>query len=53
MFVDPADSTALAEQHGAVTAYAPISRFFFDVAQETARFGGETHAYVGDAVIVT
>lgn len=53
MFIDVAGSTALAERLGGVGAYAMISRFFFDVAQETARFGGETHEYVGDAVIVT
>lgn len=53
MFLDVAGSTALAEKAGAVGAYATISRFFFDVAQETVRFGGETHEYVGDAVIVT
>jgi adenylate cyclase len=53
MFLDVADSTSLAEKAGDVGAYATISRFFFDVAQETVRYGGETHEYVGDAVIVT
>ena len=53
MFVDVTGSTALAERAGAIGAYSMISRFFFDVAQETVRFAGETHAYIGDAVIVT
>ena len=53
MFVDVSGSTALAEKAGAIGAYSMISRFFFDVAQETVRFAGETHAYIGDAVIVT
>ena len=53
MFVDVSGSTALAERAGAIGAYSMISHFFFDVAQETVRFAGETHAYIGDAVIVT
>lgn len=53
MFLDVAGSTALAERLGGTGAYAMISRFFFDVAQETARFGGETHEYIGDEVVVT
>ena len=53
MFLDVSGSTGLAERLGGVGAYAMISRFFFDVAQETARFGGETHEYIGDEVVVT
>jgi class 3 adenylate cyclase len=53
MFLDVSGSTALAETMGALGAYRMISRFFFDVAQETARFGGETHEYIGDEVVVT
>lgn len=53
MFLDLTGSTALAERLGGIGAYAMISRFFFDVAQETARHGGETHEYIGDAVVVT
>ena len=53
MFLDVSGSTALAESMGGLGAYAMISRFFFDVAQETARFGGETHEYIGDEVVVT
>ena len=53
MFLDVGGSTALAEKSGGVGAYAMISRFFFDVAQETARYGGDTHEYIGDEVVVT
>jgi adenylate cyclase len=53
MFLDVSGSTALAERFGGVGAYSMISRFFFDVAQETGRYGGDTHEYIGDAVVVT
>ena len=53
MFIDVSGSTALAERFGGVGAYSMISRFFFDVAQETARYGGDTHEYIGDEVVVT
>jgi adenylate cyclase len=53
MFLDVSGSTALAERFGGIGAYSMISRFFFDVAQETARYGGETHEYIGDSVVVT
>ena len=53
MFLDVSGSTALAQRLGGTGAYAMISRFFFDVAQETMRFGGETHEYIGDEVVVT
>lgn len=53
MFLDVSGSTALAERLGGIGAYSMISRFFFDVAQETVRHGGETHEYIGDEVVVT
>ena len=53
MFLDVSGSTALAEKLGGTAAYSLISRFFFDVAQETMRHGGETHEYIGDEVVVT
>ena len=40
MFLDVSGSTALAERLGGIGAYSMISRFFFDVAQETVRYGG-------------
>jgi len=53
MFLDVSGSTALTQKLGGTGAYSMISRFFFDVAQETIRFGGETHEYIGDEVVVT
>ncbi len=53
LFLDLAGSTALADKLGDVAAQALISRFFFDVAQVTVAFGGETHRYIGDEVVVT
>ncbi len=53
MFLDVSRSTALAERLGGSAAYSLIARFFFDVAQETMRHGGETHEYIGDEVVVT
>ncbi len=53
MFLDVSGSTALAERLGGAGAYEMISRFFFDVAQVTRRYGGETHEYIGDEVVVT
>ena len=53
LFLDLAGSTALAERLGDVEAQKLITRFFFDVAQVTVAFGGETHRYIGDEVVVT
>jgi adenylate cyclase len=53
MFLDVSGSTSLAEKAGGTGAYAMISRFFFDVAQETMRYGGDTHEYIGDEVVIT
>lgn len=53
MFLDVSGATALAQKLGGTGAYTMISRFFFDVAQETMRYGGETHEYIGDEVVVT
>src|SRR5690606_417012 len=41
------------ERLGPLGAYSLFSHFFFNVAQETASHGGETHEYIGDAVVVT
>ncbi len=38
---------------GRVLGNMMISRFFFDVAQATVAYGGETHRYIGDEVVVT
>lgn len=53
MFLDLVGSTALAERMGDVGVQAMITRFFFDIAQPIREFGGETHRYVGDQVVVT
>ena len=53
MFLDIANSTALAEQLGEVRVHDLITRFFFDIDQPIADQDGEVHAYVGDEVIVT
>ena len=53
MFLDIADSTALAEQLGELRVHDLITRFFSDIDQPIAYQDGEVHAYVGDEVIVT
>jgi class 3 adenylate cyclase len=53
MFLDIADSTALAERLGEVRVHDLITRFFSDIDQPIAYQDGEVHAYVGDEVIVT
>lgn len=53
MFLDIADSTALAERLGEVRVHDLITRFFFDIDEPIADHDGEVHAYVGDEVIVT
>jgi class 3 adenylate cyclase len=53
MFLDIESSTALAERMGELRVHDLITEFFFDIDQSIAEHGGEVHAYVGDAVIVT
>jgi class 3 adenylate cyclase len=53
MFLDIESSTALAERMGELRVHDLITEFFFDIDQAIAEHGGEVHAYVGDAVIVT
>ena len=53
LFLDLADSTTMAEELGDLQVQALIGRFFFDIAQPIAEFGGETHRYIGDAIVVT
>jgi class 3 adenylate cyclase len=53
MFLDIADSTALAERLGELRVHDLITRFFFDIDEPIADQHGEVHAYVGDEVIVT
>ena len=53
MFLDLADSTALAERLGDVGVQTMITRFFFDITEPIIEHGGEIHRYVGDQVVVT
>jgi class 3 adenylate cyclase len=52
MFLDLAHSTRLAEALGELRVQDLITRFFFDIDEPIADFGGTVHAYVGDEVIV-
>ncbi len=53
MFLDLAHSTRLAEAMGELRVHDLITRFFFDIDDPIADFGGAVHAYVGDEVIVS
>jgi adenylate cyclase len=53
MFLDLEGSTAISERLGALRTHKLIRRFFQDVAEHVYEFGGETHRYVGDEVVVT
>jgi class 3 adenylate cyclase len=53
MFLDIRSSTTLAERMGELRVHDLITQFFFDIDQPIVAHGGEVHAYVGDAVIVT
>ena len=52
-FLDLADSTRMAGKLGDLKTHNLISRFFFEVDQSVQKFGGETHRYIGDEVVVT
>jgi adenylate cyclase len=53
MFLDVAESTALAQKMGDLGVHSLLSRFFRDIAEPIRAHGGETHRYVGDQVVVT
>jgi hypothetical protein len=53
MFLDIANSTALAEQLDELRVHDLITRFFFDIDRPIVDHNGEVHSYVGDEVIVT
>lgn len=53
LFVDVKGATRLAEQLGPVGVASLLARFFHDVDEIITDHGGEVHAYVGDAIIVT
>ena len=53
MYLDLANSTRLAEAMGEIRVHDLVTRFFFDIDEPIADFGGAVHAYVGDEVIVS
>ncbi len=53
LFLDIAGSTTLAERLGDVGVQRLITRFFFDISEPIAEYGGEIHQYVGDEMVVT
>ena len=53
LFLDLKESTALAQRLGDVGVQALIARVFFDIDAIVLEHGGETHAYIGDEVIIT
>jgi len=53
MFLDLADSTALAEKLGELRVRDLITRVFFDIDEPITDHGGSVLAYVGDEVIIT
>jgi class 3 adenylate cyclase len=53
MFLDLARSTELAEAMGELQVTALLSRFFQDIDQPIAEYGGEVHSYIGDQVVIT
>ena len=53
LFLDLADSTQMARKLGDIETHDLIARFFFEVDQSVQKFGGETHRYIGDEVVVT
>ena len=53
LFLDIVGSTGIAERLGDAGAYSLVTRFFFDIAEPVLEFGGETHRYIGDEVVIT
>lgn len=53
MFLDLEGSTAISERLGPFRTHTLIKRFFYDVSEHVVEFGGVTHRYVGDEVVVT
>jgi len=53
MFLDLEGSTAISERLGPFRTHSMIKRFFFEVSDPVVEFGGVTHRYVGDQVVVT
>lgn len=53
LFIDLADSTAIAERIGHVAFHAFLNEVIFDLTAPVVENGGDIHRYVGDQVIAT
>ena len=53
LFLDIANSTAIAQRLGDEGTHAFISQFFFDIAPAVLEHQGQTHRYIGDEVVIT
>ena len=53
LFLDIVGSMQIAQRLGDTGAHSMIQRFFFDIAEPVLEFGGETHRYIGDEVVIT
>jgi adenylate cyclase len=53
LFLDLAGSTGLAERLGETRVQELIARFYFDIAEPIAAYGGEIYQYRGDEISVS
>ena len=53
MFVDFVGARGLSNRLGDIRAQSLISAVFFDIDPAIREFGGETHRYIGDELVVT
>jgi len=53
MFVDFLDARGLSKRLGDVRAQSLIAAAFFDIDEPVREFGGETHRYIADELVVT
>jgi len=53
MFVDFLDARGLSKRLGDVRAQSLIAAAFFDIDEAVREFGGETHRYIADELVVT
>lgn len=53
MFVDFLDARGLSRRLGDVRAQSLIAAAFFDIDEPVREFGGETHRYIADELVVT
>jgi adenylate cyclase len=53
MFIDVLDARGLVKRLGDIRAQSLIAAVFFDIDAPIVAFGGETHRYIGDELVVT